>query len=788
MTLAMLDLKLIRDLWRIKGQALAIILVHACGISLLVMSLGMIASLSETMDAYYDRYRFTNVFASATRVPVSVLSRIEGLDGVAGVDGRINGTGLVDLPDIDAPVTARFVSLDPGAELRLNDIHLVRGRMPEPLDPDEILLLEAFANAHGLGPGDRLAVTVYGTKRTFTIAGVALSPEFIYAVAPGAITTDDDRFAVIWAARHTLEAAFDLGGAFNEAVVRLSRGASEDDVIAAIDTLLAPYGGRGAYGRDDQVSHRFLSEELRQLDTMTFVMTPIFLGVTVFLLNVVIGRMVQTERDQIGLMKAFGYSDGEIGAHYAKFALVLALGGAVVGWLGGLYLGGLITEIYRQYYHFPFLIFVTDFRTALYAVGFSLLGAGVGAWGAVRRAVALEPALAMRPPTPERYGQLFGLQIVVELLDRPTRMIFRQMLRRPVRSATLTLGISAAMALSVMMEFNSASVRHILGTSFDIVDRSDITVMFREPLDERAALDLRKLPGVERVEGFRSVSVSFVRGRKEHLGAITGVVPMPALNRIVDRDGGSVEVPAQGLLLSRQLANMLGVAPGDRIEVRVREGRQPVLEVVISGLIDAMLGTPAYMAIDDLNRRLLEPGRLSGAYLTVAPEAMADLKRRMKEIPQLASVTVRSDVERNFEELLESGPGTFRVIMTLFAALIAVGVVYNGARITFSERRHDIASLRVLGFTQGEVAYVIVGELMLLAVLALPIGSVLGTLLWSYICAALSTELYQVPMVSNPAGYGVAGFTVLAATAVSALMIRRDLLRLDMVAALKAQD
>lgn len=784
-----IDRKLLRDLWAIKGQSLAIILVQAAGISLLVMSLGMIASLTQTMDAYYDRYRFADMFASATRAPVLTLPEIRQIEGIAAAEGRIVGSGLVDFPAIDAPIAARLVSLGDDPRAELNSVHIVAGRRPDPVRTDEILVLDAFAEAVGLRLGDPLSVVVYGKKRVFRVVGTALSPEFIYAIAPGALTVDDDRFTVIWAPREALEAAFDLDGAFNDLVVRLDRGARPAAVMDRIDTVLRPFGGRNAYALEDQISNKFLTEELKQLEVMTFLMTPIFMGVTIFLLNVVIGRMVQTEREQIGLLKAFGYTDGEVGWHYAKFALILALLGAVVGWGGGLYLGRVITGIYQSYYRFPFLIFETDFRTAGYAFGLSLLGAGVGAFGAVRSAISLQPAVAMRPPAPERFAKARGVFAAVsERLDGLTRMILRQMIRHPMRAGTLVLGIGAAMGLSVMMEYNRAAMDHIIDASFYVVDRSDLTVRFREPLHARVTLELDRMDGVRHVEAFRSVSVSFRHGAREHLGGITGVDGQPRLNRVVDESLSDVRVPGEGLLISSSLARVLGAEVGDILTVEMREGRQPTLSVEIAGIMDAMIGTPAYMSRSALNRLLLEPGRVSGAYLAVDEEALAALQRRMKEIPQLSNVSARSDVLANFEEMLEQGPGTFRTIMTFFAGLIAVGVVYNGARIIFGERRYDLASLRVLGFTRGEASYVVTGEILILVFLALPVGALIGTLLWNYMSVALSNELFQVPTVANPAGFGAAAVIVLLAGFVATLMIRRDIRRLDMVSSLKARD
>ncbi len=787
--LSTLDRKLARDLWRIKGQAAAIIFVLASGIALLVMARGMIVSLDETMRAYYDRTRFADAYAPVKRAPDHLLAQIRALPGVADADGRISGAGLVDIEGVAAPVSARALSIDPSAASRINDVHLAAGRMINPAHTDEVLVLEPFAKAHGLGPGDEIAITMYGAKHRFKIVGLALSAEFVYAIAPGELTSDPSRYAIIWASDEAMEAAYDLDGAFNEIILTTGRGANEDALVEALDRLLAPYGAAGAYGRADQVSNFFLVEELAQLETMTRVMTPIFLGVSVFLLNIVITRLVQTEREQIGLMKAFGYSNMEVGGHYLKFTGVIAVGGALLGWGGGLYLGRLISGIYQIYFHFPFLLYVPQIRALGLALAVSLVAAALGAFVAVRSAIRLAPAEAMRPPAPPRYRRAgAALRLFEGRLDQPSRMVLRRIARRPARAALSVLGVGAAMALSVMMQFNTAATDKMLDVSFNVVDRSDVFVTFAEPVSESAVYELARLDGVAYAEPVRSAPVLFVKALREDLGAITGLPPRAVLNRAVGADQRAVDIAGAGIVLSEHLAETLQVSIGDKITVEVREGRRPTLEIPVIGLIDALIGTPAYMSMEALNRQLKEPGRISGAYLEIDFSKRETLYEELKTVPKIAGVSLRREAAENFERMIEEGPGTFRRIMTIFSIVIAAGVVYNSARIAYIERKRDLASLRVLGFTKIETGYVLLGELGVLTIIALPVGAFLGYLLFSYIAAALSSELYQIPVVYREESIGVAGFVVILAAIVAGALVQRDVGRLEMASALKTRE
>lgn len=787
--LSILDRKLLRDLWRIKGQAAAIIFVIAAGISLFVMSHGMMVSLDETMRAYYERYRFADMYAPAKRAPDHLIEQLRALPGVNDVEGRISGGGLVALPDVSAPISARFLSFDSEARSPINNVHLSSGRMISPTRSDEILLLKSFAEAQGLEPGDPLSITMNGVRHEFMIAGLVLSPEFIYALPPGDFVPDPGRFAAIWANKETMEAAYDLDGAFNEAILTFAPGANEQFLIDELDRLLAPYGAVGAYARADQISNKFLVEELAQLKTMGRVMPPIFLAVSIFLLNVVITRLVQTEREQIGLIKAFGYSNGDVGWHYLKFVMAIALGGALVGWAGGFWLGRMIGEIYQAYFHFPFLVFVADFSTLGLVLAISAFAAAAGAWFAVRSAINLTPAVAMRPPAPPRFKSGDGFfRAFSRLLDQPSRMILRRLARQPLRAILTTVGIGAAMGLSVMMRFNVNATDYMLDVSFNVIDRSDVLVTFVEPLSDKTILELQGIDGVTLVEAFRSTPVMFRHEREEFLGAITGLPDHPTLNRAVDSDLQDVEVSGDGVVLSEKLAEILNISVGDVLTVEVREGRRPTLEIPVTGLVESLIGTPAYMNMGSLNRRLKEPNRVSGAYMKIDWTRRDAVYDRIKAIPLVAGVSLRREAYENFDKMIEEGPGVFRHIMTVFSIVIAAGVVYNSARIAYIERQHDLASLRVLGFTKIETGYVLLGELALLTILALPIGSALGYLIWSYIATAMSTELYQIPTIYKENGLGFAAIIVFLATAVASAFVQNDVSKIEMATALKTRD
>lgn len=589
--------------------------------------------------------------------------------------------------------------------------------------------------------------------------------------------------------RTALAAAYDLEGAFNEALLSLGRNARLPAVLAAADRILAPYGGLGAYGLQDQTSNRFVSEEIDGLRAVSTGVPPIFLAVAAFLLYIVISRMVQAEREQIGLIKAFGYTDLETGAHYFKLILTIAAGGAAAGCLLGIAAGRALIDVYLVYFKFPFLVFQLD--PAAFVTGFlvSVLSASAGGLLVLRRVFALTPASAMRPPAPPDYSRTGGIgRALQSMLDQPSRMVLRRLTRQPGRMAGATIGIAAGMALSVAMISIMTGFERMIDLTFGVIDRSDVTVTFNEPMADKTLFELQSLRGVIEVEPVRNVPVVLRHGLNSHLGAINGLVTEPRLYRAVDSAMRTLHLREGGIVLAQALADILEVRPGDTLSVEVREGRRPTLDIPVTGVAETLLGAPAFMELEALNRALREPNRVSGAYLRIDGARSAAIYRALKDMPAVAGVSLKEDARAALQKQMDTGAGAVRYIMAAIAGIITFGIVYNAARIAYAERARDLASLRVIGFTRGEAAFVLLGELAVVTLAALPLGAVLGYYLSFAVAAGFSTDLYQIPTVFSPQSYAAAALAVMAAAAVSGWLVKRDLDRADLVSALKTRE
>nr|WP_319532371.1 FtsX-like permease family protein [uncultured Cohaesibacter sp.] len=784
-----LDQKLFRDLWRMKGQAIAIAAVIATGVMLLVMMSGVVTSLTETRRAYYERNRLAHVFAPVKRAPLHVIRDLANLPGVTAAEGRVTGSALISLPSLALPLRATAISLPDLAEPRLNAIHLTDGRQISHDKSDEIILLNSFARAHELKPGDTLSATMNGAKRTFRIVGLAQSPEYLYSVAPGEMISDDSRFGVIWMSQTALSAAYDMQGAFNEALLSLGPRTNLEEILDRVDLALDPYGGLGAYGLKDQTSNRFITEEIVGMEGSARVVPPIFLAVAAFLLNIVISRMVQSEREQIGLIKAFGYTNWEVGLHYFKFVLIIAVGGAFFGCLGGIALGRGMMDLYLTYYKFPILVFELDPVSFVTAFLTSILAASAGGLFVLRSVFALTPAVAMRPPAPADYSgaNRFGTAIN-RLLDQPSRMVVRRITRQPGRMLGALVGIACGMALSVSMISLLAGFDKTMDLTFSVMDRSDVTVTFTHALGQKAVHELNSLPGVLQVEPERAVSAGLRNGLRSYRGGIEGLTETPHLKRAIAKDLSPIPLGAEGIVLSKALAKTLDITPGDILTVEILEGRRPTLRIPVANVAESLLGSPAYMRIDALNKVMKEPLRVSTAYLRIDTNQADRIFKQLKDRPYVAGVSLKSDAKAALEKMMNTGAGSMRFVMIAIAAIITFGIVYNAARIAYAERLRDLASLRVMGFTRSEAAFVLLGELGIITLAALPLGGLLGYYLSYSIAEGFSTDLYQIPTIFSPASYGTAALAVLIAAVFSGWLVKRDIDRADLVSALKIRE
>jgi len=789
MVIRPLNRKLLRDIWSLKGQAFAISLVIAAGVAMFIMYLSTFDSLQLTQATYYERYRFADVFAGLTRAPQYVRDRVAEIPGVARVETRVVVDVSLDVPGLVEPASARLIGIDIPRVPSLNDLFLRRGRYPSPGRSDEVVVSEAFAVGRRVGPGDTVAAVINGRRRDLEIVGVALSPEYVYSIRPGELIPDDSRFGIFWMDGRSLAAAFDMEGGFNHLALTLLPGASEADVIARLDRLLEIYGGLGSIPRELQTSHWYLDNELKQLQSVGLIIPVVFLLVAAFLLNVVLTRIVSVQREQIAALKALGYTNVELAWHYGKLSLLVGAVGGVLGVAAGAWLGSMMIVIYNDFFRFPSLQYFLPARVVAGGVVVSFVAAGLGAMSAVRRVAALPPAEAMRPEPPARYGPSLVERLgLARFLSAPSRMILRNVGRHPVRAATSISGIAAAVSMLILGTFFLGSIDVLIDQQFFVTQRQHVTVNFVLPASAGAFYDMERLPGVLQAEPIRAVPARLRSAHRSRIVSIQGLVAAPHLNRVVDVDGSAMRLPPDGLVLSLKLAEVLGASVGDILTVEVLDGRRRVRQTPVTGIVEEYMGTSAYMEIEAVRALAAEGGTLTGAFLTIDPARSGDLYRTLKLIPAVAGVALKQRQIDSFNETLAE---TFYVMIffnVLFSGIIAGGVVYNAARVSLSERSRELASLRVLGFTRGEISYILLGELAVVTLAAIPLGMLAGYLGAGLLVSTLDTELFRFPLVVTAKTFALSAASVVVAAVLSGLAVRRRLDHLDLVAVLKTRE
>ena len=787
-----LDRKLLRDLRLMWSQALTIALVVASGIGGFITSLSVVDSLALARDEFYADARFADLFAAVKRAPHALASTLAAQPGVAEVQTTVEQMVRVELPGVSDPILGQLIGMDPQRPFSLNRVTLAAGRALDGAGVRradgslEVLVSEGFAQARGLKPGSTLKALVNGRQRTLIVVGTALSPEFVFAGLWG--MPDLRGFGIFWMDREALASAYDMNGAFNRIAIRLAPGASEPAVIDALSRLLAPYGGRQVNGRADQISHAMLDNEIKEQRVLGTVLPAIFLGVAAFLLNVVVSRLVATQREQIAALKALGYPNRDIAAHYLKLVMLIVAVGLLLGMVVGDRLGAMFTGLYTEFFRFPRFEHHMAPWLLLVSMGITVATAVAGTLNAIMATVRLAPAEAMRPPAPGRYRRTLLERLGIRGMSPALRMIIRNMERRPWRTTISIGGVAAAVAIVVLGNFFRDAIEYIVDAQFNVAMRSDVAVWMVEPGDDIARLDLARLPAVTQVESTRFVPVTFRHGHRSERSLIRGYDGRAVLYRVVDAENHATTLEGMGLVITDRLADKLGMRVGDTLLAEVEEGRPRSVALTVGATVREMMGLNAYMDREALNRALGDGDLSSGYVLAVERGREEGLLEAIKSLPRVAGAFSKATMLRNMQEISARNVRIMSTILTAFAAVIAVGVVYNNARIALAERGWELASLRVLGFTRAEVSALLLGELAIVIGVALPLGMALGFGLVHLISGLLASDQFYFPVVILPRTYAWAALCVLAAGVVSALIVRRRIDTLDMVGVLKTRE
>lgn len=777
----------VTTMWR---QGLAISLLLSCGVATWIMTTSTMRSMLVSREHYYRDYHFADLFLEVTRAPEALANRLQDIPGVARVETRVVRHVILDLPTMPEPASCRLVSLGEDPAKSLNGVYLRRGRFPGKYSETEVVASELFAAEHRLQPGDHIDVLMAGTKERLTVVGIGMSPEAIYAVQPGLLVPDNRRYGILWMSRSAMAAAFNMEGAFNDVALSLLPGTSIQDVIFRIDRLTERYGGRGAYDRSIQSSHSRVSDEMHQMSTMAYVTPAIFLLVAAFLFNIVLTRMVHQQKEQIATLRAFGFTAMEIFRHYLQWILCWVAVGALPGIAVGYRLSFWMTNLYGRFFRFPEIAHEFALREAILAIGLAALAAILGGFSSLRKAMRLQPAVAMRPESPPHHRRLIIDKLGLQKFFSPLARLILGRLQTNLRPSLLSvIGISMGLAVVVLGSFMEDTIDFVIDQQYQRSQRQDLMITFYDPLNEEVLYDLSHLPGVLRVEPYRAVAVRLRHGSRHRRLGLMGLSESPDLFRVLDAHQNPLQLPKEsGLTITKKLAELLDVEVGDALSVEVLEGECRHVQMLVASIFPNYTEPAAYLNRQSLHRWLREGEQVSGAFVAVDSLHLTELFVQLKNAPHVATVLDNNAARQNFRKLVEESTRLMRTINALFASIIAFGIIYNSALISLSERGRDVATLRIMGFTRREVSFVLLGEQAVLIFFAIPLGILIGYGFAYFTTMALDTESHRFPLVVRRDTFAYATIVILATAIASGFIVRRMLDHLNLIAVLKVRE
>ncbi|MHC4711887.1 MAG: ABC transporter permease [Planctomycetota bacterium] len=786
--------KLLRDMRRRSGALIAIAAVIAVGVSSFVSMAGAYLDLHISRTAYYADYRLADFTVDLKRAPASTLEYIRGLPNVKEARGRVSINVLLDLPNTPEPVAGLAISMPRKRRPVLNDVLVKSGTWFSASGEGEVIVDDAFARANRIIPGSRIKMLLVDRQHELLVVGTAMSPEFVFLLPPaGGLAPDPKMFGVFYLAEDFLRKAGDLDGAYNQVLGKAhddSRNAL-DETLDLLERKLDAYGVINAARGDEQPSVRFLAEELKGLKASASIMPPMFLGVAALVLNVLLTRMVAQQRTIIGVLKALGYTSRRILAHYLAYGAVVGIAGALFGAAFGIWMQAGMDILYRRYFALPAIephfYAVLFFPALAVSVFFALAGSVRGVLAAVR----LEPADAMRPPPPEIGGRIPFERVALlwRWFSFRTRMMLRAVFRNPLRS---TVGAFAA-GVSTMLLFavlhNYGAFRYLIDHEYERLSHEDFVVATREPVDLTGVSEVSSLQSIGYCEPQLQMACDLSNGPYQRRVAVTGLTPEGRLLTPLDSAGNPVTIPAEGLVITRKLADLLGVRAGSSVVLRPLVGLRRRARATVVGVVDTYLGLSAYADIRYLSRLVGEESVANAIAGTIAAKGISRRSlNALKERPAVVNFAERTRTLKLIDEAMGSSLGVFLGIVVLFAGIIAVGSLLNMALVSLSEREREVGSLRVLGYTPGQILHLFAGESMILNLSGIAVGLVGGIGLAKLLSMAFDTEIYRFPLVIRPWQFLLTGMLMIAFFVIAQAFVYKIIIGLKWLDVLKSRE
>lgn len=777
--------KALRDLRLLRGQLLAIILLVAAGSATFIMMRSMHSSLMVSLESYYRTQGYPDIFVDVKQAPSSFYETLRQIDGVSDVRLRVRQHVSIDIPGLEEVASAEVVSL-PDEASSFSSLHYVSGSAPDAASADAAVVYAPFAEANNLSVGDTITVLLNGARSRLRITGTAISPEYLIIMSPGTLMLDNRRNGVLWMHDEVLASRFNMTGGWNSAVIRTRIGTRPDRLRPILDAAVRPFGSFGASLRNDQLSHRFITDEIRQNEVSALIIPSIIYGVAIFLLNISISRLVLSQRSIVAVLRAFGYSRGAIAGHYVVIAMVVVVIATIIGSAIG-YAGGIrLAQWYMEFYRFPKLIFSIPNQTLFLTVGLAILAAVAGTFGAIRTVFLMQPAEAMKPPAPKTFhpGPL-TLVTAAWRIGVTTRLMLQNIDRRLMPSLLVLGMIALATSIIILARYIDDAMDRMMYVEYDRSKLASATVTFNRAVPFSVARELEAIDGITRSEPFRSIGVDILASNESYRTTVSTRNPDSRLIRVVDADGNRQGIPTSGMMMTEYLALRLGLDVGDTVSIVLLEARRDTVRMILASTPREALGAQCYVSSEALSDVCHEEPLANGSFIEAAPNSSALIHSKLKDRPGVVGVLFRDVAIKSFTEVYGGNVLVVALYLLLLACLVAIGVLYNNARIVIAERSAELASMRIQGFTVREVARIILGEQCMITFVGIPLGAGLGIVMCYAISTSVQADFLRIPFAVSRMTVLVAAFVIIAVSAFVALRIYIMLRKLDLVAVLK---
>ena len=778
--------KLGRDFMGLLAPAIVLSLVMTAGLSSLIMSRSVLKSLLESKKRTYQQLQFADLFIPLVRIPRNALERLKQFDEVQRVECRITADGQVLLPSEKQNIQARFHSLASEGSV-LNVLKIMDGRFPPHSSYTNALLSDAFASAWKIKPGDTVELLLKGRKLKLRVSGLVRSAEYVYQAGSATSIPEDRLFSVWWINERLLEEIMQMRSSCNDILMSLKRGSHWHALQKPMEKILRPFGYTQMIPRDRQISNYFIESELTQLKAMAIFVPGIFLSVTLFLLNITMARVLLTQRESIGTLYAFGLPRIQLLLNTLILGLLCLVPGAILGMFFGWWLAKEVFRIYLEFYRFAYSEFQFDTNSALLSILLCITTGLAGSAFALRGLLSNTPAALLRPnPPAHTRSTRFDSLGVLRHLSLTTRMSLRNLFRRPFQSIVTAAGLAISLALLVFARFERIAISQMIEREFELTQLQTHTFLFSTRLPNSIGNSIRYLlpPGL--LETHLTLPVILEKGIASR--ELTLQIKRETHQLRGDAPERQRTLTHSGLSLSRSLAEALNVKPGDDVQITTREAIPKSATIRISNLNENLLGYVASLPENEFRKIWPSEASTNSALFRATLGSITPTKRLADTIPTLSGALEKNFEKKIFEKTVAENIGIFENFMIAFAILIAIGVLYNNARIQFAERQSELSLLRAVGFLEIELTFLFWSDYIILTSLSLAPGLLLGRWLVEWVMRGIETEMFRIPVDISGTTYIWACLVLFLGIFFAAILIQPHIRKIPFITVLKTKE